>query len=134
VARKPFLLDTSALFSLLEDEAGADRVEHLFRAEKVYLPWVALLEVHYVSRQERGDDVANGRLALLKKLPVEIIWHHDEPALLQASRFKAENRISLADALIAGLASRLGAVLVHKDPEFEALTDVVDLEALPYKG
>jgi predicted nucleic acid-binding protein len=77
--------------------------------------------------------VANGRLALLKKLPVEIIWQHDEPALLQASRFKAENRISLADALIAALASRLDAVLVHKDPEFEALTGVVDLEALPYK-
>ena len=47
--RRPFVLDTSALFSLLEDEAGADRVESLLRAEKVYLPWVALLEVHYVS-------------------------------------------------------------------------------------
>ncbi len=77
--------------------------------------------------------MARSRLALLKKLPAEIIWQHDEPALLQASRFKAENRISLADALIAGLASRLGAVLVHKDPEFEALNGVVDLEALPYK-
>lgn len=130
---KPFLLDTSALFSLLEDEDGADRVEALLRAEKVYLPWVALLEVHYVSRQERGEDVANGRLAVLKTLPAEIIWQHDEPAFLEASRFKAQHRLSLADALIAGIASRLSAVLVHKDPEFEALNGAVDLEALPYK-
>jgi len=133
VDRRSFLLDSSAVFSLLEDEAGADRVEDLLRTEKAYLPWVALLEVHYVSRQERGEDVANGRLALLKTLPAEIIWHHDEQALLLASRFKANNRLSLADALIAGLASQLSAVLVHKDPEFEALNGAVDLEALPYK-
>jgi len=133
VDRKAFLLDTSALFSLLEEEAGADRVDSLLRSEKVYLPWVALFEMHYVSRQERGEDVANGRLALLKKLPAEIIWQHDEPSLLRASQFKAQNRLSLADALIAGLASQLGAVLVHKDPEFEALKGAVDLESLPYK-
>ncbi|HEY4595442.1 MAG TPA: hypothetical protein VIJ02_03505, partial [Thermoanaerobaculia bacterium] len=72
VDRRSFLLDSSAVFSLLEDEAGADRVEDLLRTEKAYLPWVALLEVHYVSRQERGEDVANGRLALLKTLPAEI--------------------------------------------------------------
>lgn len=131
--RRPFLLDSSVLFALLEDEAGADRVEDPLRTEKVYLPWVALLEVHYVSQQERGLDVANGRLALLKTLPAEIIWRHDEPALLLASRFKAQNRLSLADALIAGIASQLSAVLVHKDPEFEALNGTVDLEALPYK-
>jgi predicted nucleic acid-binding protein len=125
-------LDTSALFSLLEDEAGADRVEALLRAEKVYLPWVALLEVHYVSRQERDEDVANGRFALLKQLPAEIVWQHDESALLLASRFKAQNRLSLADALIAAIASQLNAVLVHKDPELEALDGAVDLEALPY--
>jgi PIN domain nuclease of toxin-antitoxin system len=98
VDRRSFLLDSSALFSFLEDEDGADRVEDLLWAEKVYLPWVALLEVHYASRQERGEDVANGRLALLKTLPAEIIWQHDEPALLLASRFKAQNRLSLGCA------------------------------------
>jgi predicted nucleic acid-binding protein len=130
---RPFVLDTSALFSFLEDEAGADRVESLLRKEKVYLPWVALLEVHYVSHQEGGEDVANFRLALLKKLPAEIVWQHDEPALLLASRYKARHRMSLADALIAGIARRLNAVLVHKDPEMEALDGAVDLEPLPYK-
>jgi ribonuclease VapC len=133
VDHRPFVLDTSALFSLLEDEAGADRVESILRGEKVYLPWVALLEVHYVSLQEQGEDIANFRLALLKKLPAEIVWQHDEPALLSASRFKAQHRLSLGDALVAGIARQLNAVLVHKDPEMEALSGGVDLEALPYK-
>jgi hypothetical protein len=66
-------------------------------------------------------------------LPAEIVWQHDEPALLLASRFKAQHRMSLAGALIAGIAGRLNAILVHKDPELEALSGAVDLEALPYK-
>ena len=40
---------------------------------------------------------------------------------------------SLAGALVAGIAHRLNAILVHKNPELEALNGTVDLEALPYK-
>ena len=65
-----YLLDTSALMALIEDEAGAERVEQ---------------------------------------------------------------RVSFADALIAAFALRTGATLIHKDPEYDALTDVVDMERLPYK-
>lgn len=70
--RKAYLLDTSALLSLIENEEGADRV-------------------------------------------------------------KASHRLSLADAIIAAFALRQNAVLVHKDPEYEALAGEVELEALPYK-
>jgi predicted nucleic acid-binding protein len=90
--------------------------------------------VHYVTRQERGQGEADRRYALLKKLPCEILWQVDEPTLLTASRFKAVHRLSLADALIAALAHRQEAVLVHKDPEYTALAEEVKLEALPYKG
>ncbi len=134
MARKRFVLDTSALFTLIEEEEGADRVEEIVSTEEAYLPSLALLEVHYVTRQERGQGEADRRYALLKKLPCEILWHVDEPTLLTASRFKAAHRLSLADALIAALAHRQSAVLVHKDPEFIALADEVELEALPYKG
>ena len=57
----------------------------------------------------------------------------DEPTLLTASRFKARFRISLADALIAAFAVRQEAILVHKDPELEALAEIVPQEILPYK-
>ncbi|HDH10123.1 MAG TPA: VapC toxin family PIN domain ribonuclease, partial [Chloroflexi bacterium] len=40
---------------------------------------------------------------------------------------------SLADALIAAFAVQQGAILVHKDPEFDVLAELVRQEALPYK-
>lgn len=132
--RKSYVLDTSALLALIENEEGAGRVESILREEKVFLPCLALLEVHYVTRQERGQGEADRRYALLRQLSCEILWNLDEPTLLTASRFKAGHRVSLADALIAAFAKRQQSVLVHKDPEYEALAEEVELEALPYKS
>lgn len=134
VAPEPVLLDSSAVFALIEDEPGADRVEEVLRSGRAYLPWLALLEVHYITRQEAGDDEANRRLALLKNAGCEIVWDLDENLVLSASALKAGYRLSLADALVAAYARRLGAVLLHKDPEFKALAGSVKLEALPYKA
>jgi predicted nucleic acid-binding protein len=131
--RKTYLLDTSAIFTLIEDESGSERVEEVLRKEQVFLPFLALMEVHYISRQELGAGEADRRYALMKQLPCKILWQVDEPTVLTAARFKASYRLSLADALIAAFAQRQGAVLLHKDPEFEALLEQVELEALPYK-
>jgi predicted nucleic acid-binding protein len=130
---KRYLLDTSALLTLIENEDGADRVESILRERDALLPCLALLEVHYITRQERGQGEADRRYSLLKDLPCEILWHFDEPVLLTAARFKASHRLSLADSIIAAFAQRQNAILVHKDPEYEALAEVVELEALPYK-
>lgn len=54
--------------------------------------------------------------------------------LLQAARLKAKYRLSVADAQIAAAAKLRGAKLVHKDPEFAALSEEVPLLALPYRG
>jgi predicted nucleic acid-binding protein len=133
VERSPFLLDSSAILTLLEDEAGAVRVEEVILEEKTLLPWPVLLEVYYISQQEEGPAEADRRYAMLKQLPCEILWQIDESILLTAAHFKAEHRLSLADALIAAFARNHGAVLLHKDPELESLTEHVRLEALPYK-
>jgi len=53
--------------------------------------------------------------------------------LLQAGRFKAFYRLSVADALIAAVAKLRQATLVHKDPELEALAPEVALLSLPFK-
>ncbi|HEX4963790.1 MAG TPA: PIN domain-containing protein [Thermoanaerobaculia bacterium] len=134
MARKDYVLDTSALFALIEEEDGAERVEAIMRSENAILPWLVLLEVHYITRQERGPGEADRRYALLKQSPCEVLWQIDETTLLVASRFKAAHRLSFADAVIAAFAFRRDAVLVHKDPEYEALADHVTLEALPYKA
>ena len=48
-------------------------------------------------------------------------------------KLKATHRISFADAWVAATAMMLGAILVHKDPEFEELEDEVEMLRLPYK-
>lgn len=95
---------------------------------------MALLEVHYISHQERGKAEADRRYALLKQLPCEIVWQNDEPTVLTVASFKAQHKLSLADSVIAAFARSRGAVLLHKDPEFEALSEFIELEPLPYKS
>ena len=46
---RPWLLDTSALLSFIEDEAGAERVESALMEPTTIVPWPVLLETHYIS-------------------------------------------------------------------------------------
>jgi predicted nucleic acid-binding protein len=133
VTAETFVLDTSALFALIEDETGADRVEDVLRRHRTMLPWIALLEVYYITKQEQGQAEADRRHTLLKQMPAEILWDADEPTALLAGDLKAVHRLSFADALIAAIARRHGAVLLHKDPELAALAGKQPVEALPYK-
>jgi len=117
----------------MEDEEGAEEVERIIKEAHVILPFIVLLEVYYISLRERGEEIAIKRYAFLMSLGAETIWDVDEPTLLTAGRFKALYRLSLADALIAALAKRNGAILVHKDPEYEVLSKEVRQVVLPYK-
>jgi predicted nucleic acid-binding protein len=134
VESHPYLLDTSALLSFIEDEAGADQVEYALKQATTLLPWPVLLETYYITIREEGQAEADRRLALIKKLKIKILWDIDESILLTAARLKAEHRVSLADAIIAAFAIRRGAVLMHKDPELGALNGLLRMEALPYKS
>ena len=129
-----YLLDTSALLTLIEDEEGAAQVEQAIRHQEVLIPWLCLLEVHYITQQERDEAEADRRYALIKQLPVTILWHTDEQTIFIAARLKAQYHISLADSIIAAFAIKHKAILLHKDPEFEALADHLSFESLPYKG
>lgn len=134
VQSNPYLLDTSALLSFIEDEVGADDVEKALNQATTLLPWPVLLETYYISFQEAGQAEADRRIALVKQLNVKILWDMDESTMLTAAKLKAEHRISLADAIIAAFAIRRNAVLMHKDPEFGALTGLLPMVALPYKS
>jgi len=134
VPRGPCLLDTSALLTLIEDEAGSDRVEEVLKAASILLPWPVLMEMYYITLQEKGRAEADRRYALIRQLRAEILWAMDEPILLTAARLKAEYHVSLADAVIAAFAIRNNAVLIHKDPEFDGLAGLLAMEALPYKA
>ncbi len=132
-----FVLDTSALLCLKENEAGASEVEAILREhgkkENVFISFMSVMELAYILEQEQGETAAHQGILQLKQLPVRIV-ESDEPLGLAAARIKAGHKLSVADAWIAATAERLGATLVHKDPEFEPLAKLIHLKTLPWKA
>jgi predicted nucleic acid-binding protein len=132
---KRYLLDTSALLSLRDDEPGAEQVALILRqamqAKAVcYACFISGMEILY--RVWKGKGEAAGRLAYQQCLALPLEWVHETQELLEkAAELKACHRVSLADAWIAAAAFLQTAVLVHKDPEFEVLKDLPQ-QVLPY--
>lgn len=133
MASKSFVLDTSALMAFIEKEEGAERVRDVILKQTIIIPWLSILETVYISQRELGEEEALTRYALLKKLDATIIWNADEALLLNAARIKSTHSLSLADSVIAAIATQHKAILLHKDPEYEPLQDIVEMEILPYK-
>jgi len=127
------VLDTSALMAFIEREEGSERVRDILLSKSIIIPWLSLLEIVYISQRELGEEEALTRYALLKKLDAKIIWDADEALLLNAARIKSTHSLSLADSVIAAITTQHNAILLHKDPEYEQLQGVVDMEILPYK-
>ena len=131
-----FLLDTSALLTLRDNEPGAERVAALLNdsdsgACACHGCFMSMMEVFYRVWKDGGEAAGRKAYALCQRLP--ITWLHESPALLErAASVKATHSLSLADSWIAASALEVGAVLVHKDPEFENLPGLLE-ERLPYK-
>ncbi len=103
-----WLLDTSALLALRDNEAGPERVAGLLRRA---INGQGQVLVCFMSR------IAD---AQLQSLPIHWVVASD-PLLEQAAAIKACHALSVADAWIAAAALQEGAVMVHKDPEFRAI-------------
>lgn len=136
-AKACYLLDTSALLTFSGDEPGADAVGVLLakgrRGEtQLYMSFMSVMEAGYKAFQARGEDGLAALLASLQQLPITRVDISDELIAL-AARMKGMYRMSLADAWIVATAKQLGAILVHKDPEFEQAADEVQLQPLPYR-
>ncbi len=132
-----FVLDTSALLCFKDNEPGAGEVEAILRQYgkkgAVYVSFMSVMEFAYILEQEQGESESRRGLLQLKQLPIEVV-ESDEPLGLAAARIKAAHRLSVADAWVAATAERLGATLVHKDPEFEPLAKTIRMQALPPKA
>lgn len=133
---KHYLLDTSALLTLRDDEQGAELVAQiLMQAEAgkvtVFGCFMTLMEVLY--RVWKDENEVEGKLAYAQCKSLPIVWIHESTELLeQASEIKANYQLSLADAWIAASAVLQGACMVHKDPEFEVI-DFIEQKLLPYR-
>jgi predicted nucleic acid-binding protein len=134
-ASELFVLDTSALICLKEDETGAADVERILRQagpkDRVYISFISLMEFFYILQQEQGERAAQKGYLEIKQLPINVI-ESDEQLGLSAAAIKATHKLSVADAWVAATAQRLAATLVHKDPEFEPLMHILALHPLPY--
>jgi predicted nucleic acid-binding protein len=131
-----YLLDTSALLALRDNEPGAGRVAALLEAAaqgelSCHACFMTQMELLYRVWKDEGEEAGRTAYALCLNLP--ITWLHESVELLErAAEIKACFPLSLADAWIAAAAQLLDAVLVHKDPEFERVSDLKQ-ECMPYK-
>jgi uncharacterized protein with PIN domain len=98
------VLDSFAILAYLQDEPGAEPIEHMLArhrpTEPVLVSWVNLGEVLYIVRRERGPETADLVLAAVDQLPVEIVAA-GRALTLEAARFKSRYAISYADAFCA---------------------------------
>lgn len=136
--RNRYVLDTSALLCYIDDEDGAELVDELLKKGEteqtfLFVSFVSFTEVYYISWQKKGKELAQERIYLINHLAIERVESDDKLSLI-AGEFKAENKISFADAWVAALAKEKDAILVHKDPELEQLESEIKMLKLPYKG
>jgi predicted nucleic acid-binding protein len=132
-----YVLDTSALLSVLNNEPGVETVLNILEAAHsgetyTYLPFMALMELEYLSLRRRSPDETQRVLNLIEAWPVEIKESTQEWRK-EAAQIKANASVSTADAWICSLARLLDAKLVHKDPEYDAVPGLSLLQ-LPYKA
>jgi uncharacterized protein len=131
-----FVLDTSAILALWNDEEGAATVEKILREGPdhriIYVSFMTFMECRYRAWKATGRNAADEIIRALSLLPI-IRVDVDDALLSIASELKALHPISVADSWVLATAIARNAMLVHKDPEFDALSDRVTMKKLPYK-
>nr|CBH36649.1 conserved hypothetical protein [uncultured archaeon] len=123
--KSKYVLDSFAILAYLTEEEGADVVEDLLNKAKngevrLYLSYVNLGEVYYITIREKDVNEANESIALVKRLPIEFV-QVDERIALIAGRVKATYSVSYADAFVVATAIMKEATIVTGDPEFKSI-------------
>ena len=132
-----YVLDTSALLTLIENEEGAEEVEVLLGRAlegqvELFISVISCIEIFYLTWREQGKGIAEKHLEFINNLPIA------QEALIQELakiivEIKATKTMSFAGSCIAGLSSFKNAILVHKSPEFKRIENRVKQYKLPSK-
>ena len=127
----PYVLDSHALLTYLNEEEPAPRVGEILREvergdDQGFLSLINYGEVVYIVERARGVELAHQTIAWLDALPVQVVLP-DRDATLAAAHIKAHHPVSYADSFGAALAQREGATFVTGDREFEALTGLIEI-------
>jgi uncharacterized protein len=119
------VLDSYALLAFLRGEDGGGKVRQLLerageRGQPLHITEINYAEVKYITLRKEGRQRWASIAADLPALPLE--FHPITRGLADlAADFKAQYKMSLADACAAALAKKKKAELVTGDPEFKPL-------------
>ena len=128
-----YVLDTSALLTLWNDEEGADMVEHILRSNAdVSVSFMSFMEGRYRLWKSIGKKESEEFSTYLNFLPMKRV-NITDLIFEKAVEIKATSSLSVCDSWIIATAIATDSILVHKDPEFEQVKDKVTLKTLPYK-
>lgn len=131
---KTYVLDTSALLTYFNAEAGIEIIDQLFAEprKRLIISFLTLYELHYITVRTRSQPLADMLLRATLQLDLEVDYSNNLEEISAAGTLKGKYPLSAVDAWIAALAQKHRAVLVHKDPEFDLLGDQLQLLTLPY--
>ena len=129
---KTYVLDTSAILTFLKAEPGVEVLDELFRGRdnRYIISFLTLYEIYYTTFRNHSKSAADFLLKTTMQLGLEVNYENELDEVISAGIIRGLLPISPVGAWIASLAYRKRATLVHKDPEFEALKDHIDLLSL----
>ena len=118
--KETYVLDACALIACMAGEEGAETVRGILeRASEnnaeVMMHQLNLLEVYYDILRRYGNESADDFLAEIRSSPIAIVREISDKLLRKAGYFKANYKISLADAIALAAASTLEAALITSD-------------------
>ena len=118
------VFDASAMIAFLRNEAGAGIVEALLISETDtrIAHAINLCEVYYDFFRSSDEMTAKSAIADLENLGLIVREDMDRAFWQEVGRYKATNKVSLADCVAITLANRVGGEVVTADHhEFDAV-------------
>ena len=123
----PYVLDACALVAFMSKETGWAHVQSvLVRAHNglctVHMHVLNLLEVYYDMYRSIGKEKAEEKHSMIKMLPIIFNANLSDDIFMEAGRYKAIYKISLADSVALAQAKAVGGILLTSDHhEFDAV-------------
>jgi ribonuclease VapC len=122
------------LIAYLQDEPTASRVQQVLEdAEKnkssLFISIINLGEVLYITERRGGISKAQDVLALIQRLPIEVLPADDE-TVFAAAHIKANHAVSYADSFAIVAAQNTGGTVMTGDLEFGEVEEIVQVEWL----
>jgi len=122
---KRYVLDSYSLLAYAEDIL----TKALDNQAEIFLSVINWGEMYYIALREGGKERAELYRETFARYPITIVEANKE-LTLQAAHFKANYKISYADAFAAAVAKNRKAVLVTGDKEFKSLENEIKINWL----